>query len=91
MTAPVWINLILAVPFVLAIVGIPLWMTLKHTDTAPDFSSAREYLAAKRRRRTAPATIRPQALADILTTGSGQSASHSELASSRSDLVLSRR
>ena len=44
MTTPVWINLILAVPFVLAIAGIPLWMTWKHTDTAPDFAPTREYL-----------------------------------------------
>ena len=77
MTTPVWINLILAVPFVLAIIGIPLWMTWKHTDTAPDFSPAREYLTAKSARRTAPAmvrTIRPQAFADVLATGPGKPA-----------------
>jgi hypothetical protein len=86
MTTPVWINLILAVPFVLAIVGIPLWMTWKHTDTAPDFSPAREYLAAKKVRRTAPATIRtirPRTLADLLATSPGQPADRSELALSR--------
>ena len=86
MTTPVWINLILAVPFVLAIAGIPLWMTWKHTDTAPDFSPAREYLTAKSARRTAPAmirTIRPRALADLLATGPGKPASRSELALSR--------
>ena len=63
MTMQVWINLILAVPFVLAIVGIPLWMTWKHTDSAPDFSAVGEYLAATDGRRTAPAmpaTIRPR-------------------------------
>ena len=94
MTTPVWINLILAVPFVLAIVGIPLWMTWKHTDTAPDYSPAREYLAAKNRRRTAPAmirTIRPRTLADLLATGPGKPVSRSELAVSRSEFALSRR
>jgi hypothetical protein len=86
MTTPVWINLILALPFVLAIVGIPLWMTWKHTDIAPDCAPAREYLTSKHDRRTAPAmirTIRPRTLADVLAAGPGKPASRSELALSR--------
>ena len=86
MTTPVWINLILALPFVLAIIGIPLWMTWKHTDTAPDFGPASEYLTAKDDRRTAPAmirTIRPRTLADVLAAEPGKPASRSELALSR--------
>jgi hypothetical protein len=34
------------VPFVLAWAGIPLWMIVKHTDIAPDFSEANAYLTA---------------------------------------------
>jgi len=47
MTAILWMNLSLGVLFVLAIVGIPLWMTIKRPDTAPDFAQAQAYLAAK--------------------------------------------
>ena len=86
MTTAVWINLILALPFVLAIIGIPLWMTWRHTDTAPDHAPARAYLTAKHDRGTAPVmirTIRPRALADLLAAESGQPASRSELALSR--------
>jgi hypothetical protein len=86
MTTPVWINLILALPFVLAIVGIPLWMTWKHTDTAPDHAPARAYLTARHDRRTAAAmirAIRPRTLADVLAAGPGGPPSRSELALSR--------
>jgi hypothetical protein len=47
MSALVWVNVILGVPFLLVWVGIPLWMTFKHPDTTPDFSAARAYLNAK--------------------------------------------
>jgi hypothetical protein len=86
MTTPVWINLILALPFVLAFIAIPLWMTWKHRDTAPDFAPARAYLTAKQDRRTAPAmirTIRPRVLADLPAAGPGKPAIRSELALSR--------
>jgi hypothetical protein len=42
----VW-NLILIVPFLLAFIGIPLWMTIRHADSAADHTAARRYLAAK--------------------------------------------
>jgi hypothetical protein len=48
MTPLVWANFPLALAFVLGIVGIPLWMTFKRPQTAPDHSQARTYLAAKR-------------------------------------------
>lgn len=34
MTSVVWENLLLALPFVLAIVGIPLWMVNRRPDRA---------------------------------------------------------
>jgi hypothetical protein len=43
----VWANFPLALLFVLAWSGIPLWMVIKHPDTQPDFSDAHTYLAAK--------------------------------------------
>jgi hypothetical protein len=30
-----WINIVLAVPFVALWVGIPMWLVLKHPDTGP--------------------------------------------------------
>jgi hypothetical protein len=47
MTPLVWANFPLALLFVLAWAGIPLWMVLKHPDTPADHSGARAYLAAK--------------------------------------------
>jgi hypothetical protein len=47
MSAWVWVNVMLGVPFLLVWVGIPLWMTFKRPDTPPDFSAARAYLNAK--------------------------------------------
>jgi hypothetical protein len=35
----------LAMPLLLAWIGIPRWMTLQHPDTAPGFSAAHAYLA----------------------------------------------
>ena len=46
MSVPLWVNVMLGVPFLLVWVGIPLWMTLKSPDTPPDFSAARAYLNA---------------------------------------------
>ena len=52
MTALVWANIPLALLFLLAWTGIPLWMVIKHSDTQPSHSEAHAYLAAK----AAPAT-----------------------------------
>ncbi|HEX9065394.1 MAG TPA: hypothetical protein VF843_09805 [Streptosporangiaceae bacterium] len=42
----IW-NLVLTVPFLLAFIGIPLWMTIRHLDRAADHTAARRYLAVK--------------------------------------------
>lgn len=47
MTPLVWANFPLALLFVLAFAGIPLWMTFKRPQAGPDFSDARAYLQAK--------------------------------------------
>jgi hypothetical protein len=47
MSAVIWANVLLALPFMLAWAGIPLWLTVKQPDTEPDFSAARAYLVAK--------------------------------------------
>ena len=47
MTSTLFWNSLLIVPFLLAFIGIPLWMTWKHTDRGADHSAARQYLAAK--------------------------------------------
>jgi len=36
----VWINVLLAIPFVALWAGIPLWMVLKRPDTRPALSAA---------------------------------------------------
>jgi hypothetical protein len=47
MTPLVWANFPLALLFMLAWAGVPLWMVLKHPDTPADHSAARAYLTAK--------------------------------------------
>jgi hypothetical protein len=47
MTAVVWANVLLAVPFLIAFIGIPLWMTFRRTHNGPDHTQARRYLRAK--------------------------------------------
>jgi len=47
MTAVVWANIVLAVPFLLAFIGIPLWMTFRRSGAGPDHPRARAYLRAK--------------------------------------------
>ena len=50
-------NFPLAVLVILAIVGIPLWMTFKRPETAPDYSEARAYFGAKASRVRALAAV----------------------------------
>lgn len=47
MTAVIWANVLLAIPFVIAFSGVPLWMTFKHPQTVPDHSQAHAYLRSK--------------------------------------------
>ena len=43
MSAWLWVNLSLGALFVLAIVGIPLWLVMTRPDTAPDTEAAPEW------------------------------------------------
>ena len=47
MTPIVWVNVLLAAVFVAAFSGVPLWLTLRRRDQAPDHAAARAYLARK--------------------------------------------
>lgn len=47
MTALVLAGLLMTIPFVLAFAGIPLWMTFRRPETAPDHSQAVSYLQAR--------------------------------------------
>lgn len=58
MSSAVWMDLLMALPFIAAFMGIPLWMTLKRPERAPDHSEARAYLAARRTAVPAMATVR---------------------------------
>lgn len=54
MTSTLFWNSLLTMPFLLAFIGIPLWMTWKHLDRPADHSAARQYLAAKAEYSAAP-------------------------------------
>jgi hypothetical protein len=54
-------NFPLAVLVILAIVGIPLWMTLKRPESAPDYAGAQAYFRAKASRVRRPAVSRGNA------------------------------
>jgi hypothetical protein len=41
MTTIVWINVLLAVPFIALWAGIPLWLVLKRSDPTPQAAVAR--------------------------------------------------
>jgi hypothetical protein len=58
MTSLVWANISLALLFLLAWSGIPLWMVIKRPDPQPDYSDAHAYLAATAAR-PAATTLRP--------------------------------
>ena len=47
MTSLVWLNVPLAVLVVLAIVGIPMWLTFKRPEKGPDYADARAHFRAK--------------------------------------------
>ena len=50
MTGLVWLNVPLVVLIFLAIVGVPLWLTVKRPERHPDYSEARAHFRAKERR-----------------------------------------
>jgi hypothetical protein len=47
MTSMVWLNIPLAILVVLAIVGIPLWMTFRRPERHPDYSEAHAHFRTK--------------------------------------------
>jgi hypothetical protein len=47
MTAIVWANILLAIPFLIAFIAVPLWWTFNRPPTAPDHSAARAYLGTR--------------------------------------------
>ena len=47
MTSAVWLNIPLAVLVILAIVGIPLWMTFRWPERHPDYAEARTHFQTK--------------------------------------------
>jgi hypothetical protein len=47
MSAVVWANILLALPFLAAFIGIPLWLTFRRPETGPDHAEARAYLRAR--------------------------------------------
>ena len=48
MTAVVLANVVLAIPFLMAFIAVPLWMTVKRSDTGADHTGAHSYLRARR-------------------------------------------
>jgi hypothetical protein len=44
MSAVVWANILLTLPFLVAFIGLPLWLTFHRPETAPDHTEARAYL-----------------------------------------------
>ena len=47
MTAVVWANILLTLPFLAAFIGVPLWLTIQRPESAPDHAEARAYLRAR--------------------------------------------
>jgi hypothetical protein len=46
MTATVWVDVVLAIPFLIAFIVVPLWMTFRMPQTGPDRAEAHAYLTA---------------------------------------------
>jgi hypothetical protein len=47
MTSLVWLNIPLAILVILAIVGIPVWMTFKRPERHPDYAEAHAHFRTK--------------------------------------------
>lgn len=62
MTAIVWVNMALTIPFLIAFIGVPLWMTFRTPQTGPEHAQAGGYLRATTAR--APADARHPAADD---------------------------
>jgi hypothetical protein len=65
MTSLVWLNIPLAVLVILAIVGIPTWLTFKRPEKGPDYADARAHFRARAARARGQAvTVGGRVLAD---------------------------
>ena len=51
MTAVVWANILLAIPFLVTFIAVPLWWTVKRPQAGPDHTEARAYLRTRDRLR----------------------------------------
>jgi hypothetical protein len=67
-TGLVWLNVPLICLVVVAIVGIPLWLTFKRPESHPDYGEARAHFAAKARRAHIAAVAAEPPAADSVTT-----------------------
>jgi hypothetical protein len=47
MTGVVWANVLLAIPFLIAFIAVPLWMTFRRPSIGTDHTQAHSYLRAK--------------------------------------------
>jgi hypothetical protein len=47
MTAVVWANILLAIPFLVTFIAVPLWWTVKRPQAGPDHAEARAYLRTR--------------------------------------------
>ena len=47
MTAIVWANILLAIPFLVTFIAVPLWWTVKRPQARPDHTEARAYLRTR--------------------------------------------
>jgi hypothetical protein len=47
MSAVVWANILLAVPFLIAFIAVPLWLTFRWSQRGPDHAEARAYLRSR--------------------------------------------
>jgi hypothetical protein len=56
----IWMNIPLMVLFLVAVAGIPLWMVIKHPDTAPDFRAPGQQTGDYARSRAAQAAMAAQ-------------------------------
>jgi hypothetical protein len=55
MTALVITSILLTIPFLVAFTAVPLWLTFRRPDSAPDHSQAHGYLRARQALKLAPA------------------------------------
>ena len=55
MTALAITSLMLTIPFLVAFIAIPLWVTFRRPETAPDHSQAHAYLRARQALKLTPA------------------------------------